>query len=100
VFTGDRNVPALSFVNEHYYCESRNDDPFKLEFGILYTSIPLWNGEGCEKNDTCCADAVFPCQFPAAKQEDVEIRSCHDQSINDEVVLINQLQLFMRSELT
>jgi len=71
-----------------------------LEFGILYTSDSLWNGEGCEKNDSCCDDAIFPCQFPAAKQEDVEVRSCHDQSINDEVVLINQLQLFMQSELT
>ena len=86
-----------TFVRDHYYCESGNVGA--LQHGPLYTNDPLWDGEGCHDNNDCCTDAALPWfsrQFPAAKQEDVEVRICHDQTVGDEDILVEMLQLFVQ----
>jgi len=89
--------PPPSFVGEHYYCEFGNVGP--LRYGIFYTNDPLWDGEGCKDNNKCCDDASLPWftrQLPEIKQDDVEVRICHDQAVDDEDVVIDQLQLFVQ----
>jgi len=83
------------FVKDHYYCES--GDVGEREFGPYYTNDTLWDGEDC--NNDCCGDVGIPFflrQFPAATQEAVEVRICHDQSTGDEDIPIDLLQLFVQ----
>jgi len=35
-------------------------------------------------------------QFPAAKQEDIEARICHDQWLGDDGIVVDMLQLFVQ----
>jgi len=80
-------VPPPAFVKQHYYCESGDfGDP---EFGPFYTNDPLWDGEGCE--DDCYSDVAMPWflrQFPAAAQEDFDIRICRDQPASNEDIAV------------
>ncbi len=70
-----------SFVGSDYFCDTAlttySTSP------ILYTSDPLWDGEGCGPNNTCCSDpeaSVHPPWFikdlPSLTSEDIEMRFC------------------------
>ena len=84
-----------AFVNEHYYCES--GDVGALQFGPYYTDDALWDGQGCV-NDQCDEEGLpwFSRQFDEATEEDVEVRICHDQTICDEDIAIDLLQLYVQ----
>ena len=43
-----------SFVGNDYFCDSALAN--RAGFGHLYTSDPLWDGEGCGPTNTCCYD--------------------------------------------
>ena len=75
-----------TFVGSHYYCDGGTDDP-------------LWNGEGCGPENSCCYDAGMPWffrQFPVTVTGDIEIRICHDQPFSNEGVLVQQVQLYVQ----
>ena len=42
------------FVGNHYFCESGNHGSFWSE--ILYTSDPLWDGQGCGSLESSCCN--------------------------------------------
>ena len=48
-------VQVESFIGSHYYCESGN--PAAAAASVLYTSYPLWDGQGCHSNETACYTA-------------------------------------------
>ena len=77
---------APSFVGNHYFCESGNHNNFWSN--ILYTSDPLWDGEGCGPRElTCCAAAGLPWfhrDFGNSTTDYIELRICGDQSTPDE----------------
>ena len=77
---------APSFVGNHYFCESGNHNNFWSN--ILYTSDPLWDGEGCGPRElTCCAAPGLPWfhrDFVNSTTDYIELRICGDQSTPDE----------------
>ena len=92
---------AYSFVRDHYYCESGTiDNPFQVPSDTYFTGDPLWDGIGCvSANNNCCTDVGLPWffrQFPAAQQDDIEVRLCVDQTATDEGIAMDQLQLFVQ----
>uniref|UniRef100_A0A1X7TD46 Fibrinogen C-terminal domain-containing protein n=1 Tax=Amphimedon queenslandica TaxID=400682 RepID=A0A1X7TD46_AMPQE len=51
---GSHAVP--SFVGNHYFCESGNNAPDWID--ILYTSDPLWDGQGCGSYESPCCNVT------------------------------------------
>ena len=77
---------APSFVGNHYFCESGNHNNYYTY--ILYTSDPLWDGQGCGPIEgTCCAAPGLPWfhrDFGNSTTDYIELRICGDQSTPDE----------------
>ena len=70
-------VPA--FIENNYFCETGNDGP-GFSYTDFLTSDPLWDGEGCGANSTCCQfnnPPWFRSTLPQATNDDVEMRVCH-----------------------
>ena len=86
-----------SFVHDNYYCESGSElhpDP-----GVSYTNDPVWDGDGCSSENSCCSEPSLPWfyrQIPLTASEDIEIRICRDQESGDEDVLVRQLRLYVQ----
>ena len=71
---------APSFVGDNYYCESAyRGDCFT--HGYL-PDDPLWDGQQCEHEGTCCTGANTPPWFSVrlsgTTSDDIEVRICHD----------------------
>ena len=74
-----------TFVRSHYYCDGGDD--------------ALWNGAGCEPEDSCCYNVGLPWffrQFPVSGTGDIEVRICRDQAFSNEGTLLQQLQLYIQ----
>ena len=84
-----------SFVHDNYYCESGS-----LLLGSDYhTSDPVWDGEDCSVNNSCCSEPSLPWfyrQIPLTTSEDIETRICRDEASSNEDVLIKELQLYIQ----
>ena len=86
-----------AYVGNHYYCESGNTGAF--DKNIVYINDTLWDGAGCEPDNSCCYNAGMPWffrQFPTAVHGDIEVRICHDQTYADEGVAVEQIQLYVQ----
>ena len=86
-----------SFVGDHYYCESGNSGGNSND--IHYTNDPLWDGSGCSENNNCCANINQPWFFRemvAKVQDDIEFRLCTNEVFQNEAVLVEQIQLYIR----
>ena len=73
-FTG--TVPA--FVGQDYFCETGSRGTFQNAF---HSEDPLWDGEGCGPQSTCCSfnsPPWFCKQLPQPTTDDIEIRLCAD----------------------
>ena len=88
---------APPFVRDHYYCESGTTGG--LSHGTYFTGDPLWDGKGCSRSNSCCAQPNLPWfyrQIPLTSNENVEARICYDQIFNDEAVLVKEIQLYVQ----
>ena len=89
------------FVVSDYYCESGNLGPGWDET-LIYSSDVLWDRQQCGGNEiTCCNPPNLPwlCKtFPTPISEDLEVRICTDQSLDDENVAIESFELYIQGE--
>ena len=86
-----------SFVNNNYYCESGT--ALRAPIVGYFTDNPVWDGEGCSTDNSCCADASLPWfyrQIPMTVNDDIETRICSDESSYSEDVLVKELQLYVQ----
>ena len=76
--------PNLSaFVGSHYYCESRAGSSWDY---VYYLSGVLWDGAGCSANNTCCNNPNLPWfyrQLSESNEDDMEVRSCTNESFDN-----------------
>ena len=91
--------PAPNFIGNNYYCESGNSDPAGDWIAAhLYTDDPLWDGQKCEGH--CCSNGKSPPWFSVELQgstsDDIEVRICGDQDLNDEDNPIALMELFVQ----
>ncbi len=92
--SGDGSAPP-SFVGQDYFCESGHRNTW---VGALYPDNPLWDGVGCLDSSTCCDSPRLPwfcTTLSSATTNDIEVRLCADQGINDEDVPIEQVEIFV-----
>ncbi|KAL5518244.1 hypothetical protein EMCRGX_G003944 [Ephydatia muelleri] len=96
--TGAGAPPPL-FVGYDYYCESGNVGP-DWNHTEFYFSDVLWDRQQCGGNETMCCnppDLPWFCKtFPTPISEDLEVRLCTDQGLDDENVLIESFELYIQ----
>ena len=96
----DPNWPfeVPNFVGSNYFCESGNPGP-GLTFSEVHFENPLWDGEGCAVNTTCCQFNTPPwfCRtLPESTSDDIELRLCLDQPLGDESLLVNFVEIYAK----
>ena len=90
-FTG--TVP--SFVGKDYFCDTGSRNRWSYTF---YPDDPLWDGEGCEGNSTCCEfnnPPWFCKQLPRPTTDDIELRICGNEAISNENTPIEQVEIYI-----
>ena len=95
--------PPPSFVGSDYYCESGNSGP-DWNHTEFYSSDVLWDGQQCGGNEsTCCNPPDLPwfCKtFPTPISEDLEVRICMDEDLDNENVAIESFELYIQGEIS
>ena len=92
-------VAPPSYVGENYYCESAftGDSYVRNRF---FPDDPLWDGQQCEHEGTCCTGANTPPWFSVSlsgfTSDDIEVRICHNQDTVDEDTPIQLLELYVQ----
>ena len=83
------------FVGNDYFCESGVNEPWDgSRHRTLHSNDPLWDGENCLSNSTCCSlhnPPYFVKQLPTPTADDIEARIClypSSQSANIAVELV------------
>uniref|UniRef100_A0A1X7VVP2 Fibrinogen C-terminal domain-containing protein n=1 Tax=Amphimedon queenslandica TaxID=400682 RepID=A0A1X7VVP2_AMPQE len=92
-------VSVPSFVGNHYFCESGNSNPNYTQ--ILYTSDPLWDGQGCGTLEgPCCSAPGLPWfyrDYGSNKTNDyIELRICSEESTNNEDTPVHFYELYVK----
>ncbi len=82
---GSGTVPP--FIGQDYFCDSAFRSG-TVPDGKLYADDPLWDGQGCGSNSTCCEfnnPPWFCKQLPQPTTDDIELRLCENTtpSIDD-----------------
>ena len=99
--TGAGAPPPL-LVGSDYYCESGNVGPDWNHTEFYYSDV-LWDRQQCGGNEsTCCNASYLPwfCKtFPTPISEDLEVRICTDQGLEDENVAIESFELYIQGEI-
>ena len=94
-------VSAPSFVGSDYYCESGN--PNAPWSPVWYSSDVLWDGQQCGGNEgTCCSPPDLPwfcTTFPTPIAEDLEVRICTNEVLDNENVAIVSFEMYIQSEI-
>ena len=81
-------------MEDHYYCESGN-------VGTLdqwSSDDPLWDGEDCPTNNTCCDPPNLPWfnrMIDPPSTADIELRLCQDEVTVNEDVSVELFELYV-----
>ena len=89
----NRTIP--SFVGQDYFCDTGKGD---IELTFHYND-PLWDGQGCGGNSTCCEfnnPPWFCRQLPQPTTDDIELRLCGDEITSNEDTPIEQVEIYIR----
>ena len=73
------NYPLPPWMGEDYFCDSGNESPTNYYINQLLADDPLWDGQGCGGNSTCCSfnnPPWFCKQLPQPTTDDIELRLC------------------------
>ena len=81
-----------NFVGNHYYCESGFVERF--EYRMAWED-PLWDGNGCIANNTCCDHFGFFYRNVSTSTDDVEVRWCSNLPYSGEDSPADQLEIWV-----
>ena len=85
-----------SFVGQDYFCDTGSREAVE---SIFYHNDPLWDGQGCGGNSTCCEfnnPPWFCRQLPHPTTDDIELRICGDEDTSNEDTPIEQVEIYIR----
>ena len=88
-----------SFVGSDYYCESGNPTNYWTQ--QLYTTDPLWDGQGCGAQEKgCCSASGLPWfhrDYGTNTTTDyLELRVCSDQRTSNEDVPVSFYEIYVK----
>ena len=84
------------FIGQDYFCETGSRYHYQF---IFYTADPLWDGQGCGSQSTCCSfnnPPWFCKQLPQPTTDDIELRLCAGLPSRDEDVPIEVVEIFVQ----
>ena len=87
---------APSFVGNDYFCETGVPPGQHYNRSIFYADDPLWDGEDCGSNSTCCTfnnPPWFCKQLPQSTNADLEMRLCsaHNAAIENTPIQLAEI---------
>ena len=86
-----------SFVGEHYFCESGNSE--SSISNKLYTSDPLWDGDGCGSvEEDCCSVPGLPWfhrVLTFSTTDFLELRICADEVRSNEDIPVELYEIYV-----
>ncbi len=86
------------FIGQDYFCETGSRQLIITNTRIVYSDDPLWDGQGCGGNSTCCDfnnPPWFCKQLPQSTTDNIELRICFDQSLFDEDIPIEIVEIYI-----
>ena len=84
------------FVETDYFCATGSHYVSTAQW---YTANPLWDGEGCGENNSCCQFNTPPwfCkQLPDSTTDDIELRVCKNADDDNENVGVEAVNLYIQ----
>ena len=93
-----------SYVGSNYYCESAYDSTDGSNCFItnrFFPNDPLWDGQQCDNEGTCCTGANTPPWFSVSLRsptsDDIEVRICGDEETRyNEDTPIQLLEIYVQ----
>ena len=86
-------------IGDKYFCESGNPND-RFEEGRLYSSDPLWDGQQCDSEGSCCGGTQSPpwfsVQLPAPTTDMIEVSICCDQETEDEDTPVELIEIYVQ----
>ena len=83
------------FVGDHFYCETGFPGT-TFQHGVVRWDDPLWDGKGCvSPGNRFCERYGWFYRNVSSSSDDIELRSCQDQSRADEDTLIESYQFWV-----
>ena len=106
--SGRRNCPCTKtdtaytgavppFIGQDYFCDTGSRNQF--QYNIFYSNDPLWDGAGCGPTSTCCSfnnPPWFCKRLPQPTTDDVELRLCGDESLSNEDIGMEIVEIYVR----
>ena len=88
-----------SFVGDHYFCESGFAGSMRQQ--QLYTSDPLWDGQGCGSDEIPCCNVPgipwFHRDYGNTTTTDyIELRVCGDEGTDNEDVPVSYYEIYVQ----
>ncbi len=87
-----------SFISNNYFCDTGDHDAgFVNEMN--YPDEPLFDGQGCGPDSTCCqfnTPPWFCTELPQPTSDDLEIRICGNDPVSSEDVVISMIDIYIR----
>ena len=84
------------FIGQDYFCETGSRNAYQY---IFYSEDPLWDGQGCGAQSTCCSfnnPPWFCKQLPQPTRDDIELRLCADQATSDEDTPLEVVEIYIQ----
>ena len=85
------------FIGNDYFCDTGSRGTYQV--GRFYDTDPLWDGKGCGSISTCCQfnnPPWFCKELPMATTDDVEMRLCANENIDNEDTPIELVELYIQ----
>ena len=87
-----------SFIGDHYFCESAASGTYQQQ---LYTSDPLWDGQGCGSDESPCCNVTgipwFHRDYGSTTTTDyIELRVCADEGTANEDIPVSFYEIYVQ----
>ena len=86
------------FVGDNYFCEAGLENVWATN-GVLYIDDPLWDGENCPQNSSCCQlnNPPWFCRDLGKEfRNDFEVRLCGDEDRGNEDIGLEIIELYVQ----
>ncbi len=91
-------IGSPPFVGNDYFCESGVSSRSATRYRIFFPDDPLWDGQGCIHDNTCCLlnkPPWFKKTLPTPTTDDIEMRLCMWSSATYSNIALEQMELYV-----
>ena len=93
---GVEGLAVPPYIGGDYFCDTASEGAAQYRF---YPDDPLWDGEGCGPQNTCCSfnnPPWFMKELSSSTTDDIEMRLCANQDRSNEDITVEIVELYVR----